>query len=64
MDPLLGIALIVVALLLGLFLGYEVRDRRFVKEIREIVRGEFQDQRDALAERIDRLEEVIDSDEE
>jgi len=47
------------ALLAGLGLGYEVRDRRFIEEIRNELRAEIAEQRDYLADRIDDLENAV-----
>jgi len=59
MAPFATVALTFFALLAGLGLGYEIRDRRFIKEIRAEVREELGEQRRALAKRIDDLEDTV-----
>lgn len=51
--------MVTVALLAGLGVGYEIRDRRFIKEIRNEFRAEVSEGRHYFAKRIGDLEERV-----
>jgi hypothetical protein len=63
MDPWMIAIVVTVALLAGLGVGYEIRDRRFIKEIRNEFRAEVAEGRHYFAKRIGDLEDRVSEEE-